>query len=272
MKRNILAVCAMALAVSACGFIETGDVGIRTQFGKVEKQELGEGFYTAFTSSVTEWSAKETTLDLNDLTPKAKDNLSLKDLDVSVFYQVSPGAIADLYIKYSNQHQRDEHGKWHAGAGVVQRLARNVVYEEAAKHDSLTMHTKRELMASGIKDALQRELDSSDKGSIHVTKVVIRSLVTDGSIEQAIQNVVRAQKELEQMAMQTQIAQKQAEVEVAKARGIAQANQIINSSLTREYLQHERNEVLKTFALKGGSNTVVLDAGSTAPLLNIGSK
>lgn len=271
MKR-ILVLCAAsaALTLSACGFIETGDVGVRTQFGAVEKQELGEGFYTALTSSVREFSAKETTLDLENLTPKAKDNLSLKDLDVSVFYQVRPGAVADLYVKYSNQHQRDEHGKWHAGAGVVQRLAKNVIYEEAAKHDSLTMHTKREVMALGIKDTLQRELDATDKGSFVITKVVIRSLVTDSSIELAIQNVVKSQKELEQMTMQTQIATKQAEVEVAKARGIAQANQIINSSLTREYLQHERNEVLKTFANKGGSNTVVLDAGTTAPLLNIG--
>ena len=54
---------------------------------------------------------------------------------------------------------------------------------------------------------------------------------------------------------------------------IAKANQIINQSLTREYLQHESNLVLQKFAEKGGASTVVIPANmQTAPLINIGGK
>ena len=60
-------------------------------------------------------------------------------------------------------------------------------------------------------------------------------------------------------------------MEVKKAEGIAKANQIINQSLTREYLQHESNLALMKFAEKGGATTVVLPANmQTAPLINIG--
>ena len=55
-----------------------------------------------------------------------------------------------------------------------------------------------------------------------------------------------------------------------KAEGIAKANQIINQSLTREYLQHESNLALQKFAEKGGTATVVIPANmQTAPLINI---
>ena len=54
-------------------------------------------------------------------------------------------------------------------------------------------------------------------------------------------------------------------------RFIAKANQIINQSLTREYLQHESNLALHKFAEKGGTTTVVVPANmQTAPLINIG--
>jgi regulator of protease activity HflC (stomatin/prohibitin superfamily) len=104
-----------------------------------------------------------------------------------------------------------------------------------------------------------------------VTRVVIRSLTTDPAIEKAIQESVAAQKQLETTKQRIAIAEAEAQVEVKKAEGIAKANQIINQSLTREYLQHESNMALLKFAEKGGTTTVVLPANmQTAPLINIG--
>ena len=52
--------------------------------------------------------------------------------------------------------------------------------------------------------------------------------------------------------------------------GIARANAIINSSLTREYLQHESNLVLQKFAEKGGASTLILPANmQAAPLIQV---
>jgi hypothetical protein len=98
--------------------------------------------------------------------------------------------------------------------------------------------------------------------------VVVRSVVTDPSIEKAIQDAVANQKRLEAMTVQTEIAKKEAEVRVTEAQGIAEANRIIAGSLTREYLQHEANQALLEFARTGNTNTVVLPAnmsGNLAP-------
>ncbi|PIP12145.1 MAG: band 7 protein, partial [bacterium (Candidatus Stahlbacteria) CG23_combo_of_CG06-09_8_20_14_all_40_9] len=51
-------------------------------------------------------------------------------------------------------------------------------------------------------------------------------------------------------------AEKQAEVKVVEAKGIAQAQRIINRTLTVKYLQHEAIEAYK--ALAGSPNTTFI--------------
>lgn len=271
-----LAVLAVVVGVTSCGTIESGNVGIRTTLGKVSPEEIEPGIYLGVPgiSRVQEFSAKEIGLDLNDLTPKARDNLSLRDLDVTVYYRVNQGAIADLYVKYAGQHVRDEGSRVLLPAyGLLQRVARNAIYEQASHIDSLVMHTQREELALAVRKSLQAELDGNDKGVFAVTRVVIRSLTTDPAIEKAIQESVAAQKQLETTKQRIAIAEAEAQVEVKKAEGIARANQIINQSLTREYLQHESNLALQKFADKGGTTTVVIPANmQTAPLISIGNK
>ena len=276
-KRILLGILVLlgALALlTSCGTVESGNVGVRTTLGKVNPEEVEPGLYFGLPgiSRVQEFSAKEIGLDLNDLTPKARDNLTLRDLDVTVYYRVAAGSIADLYVKYSGQHTRDEGSRVNLPAyALLQRLARNAIYEQASRIDSLVMHTRRDELAAAVSKALQVELDTNDKGVFAVTRVVIRSLTTDPAIEKAIQESVAAQKQLETTKQRIAIAEAEAQVEVKRAEGIAKANQIINQSLTREYLQHESNLALQKFAEKGGTTTVVIPANmQTAPLISIG--
>ncbi len=68
---------------------------------------------------------------------------------------------------------------------------------------------------------------------------------------------MQAQKRLEAKKVEVEIANKDAEIEIARAKGIAEANAIINESLTPEYLQHELNEALKLFAENEGDVVVI---------------
>lgn len=270
----LVVIAAIGLGVTSCGTIETGNVGVRTTLGKVDLEEIEPGLYFGVPgiSRVTVFSGKEIAIDLNDLTPKARDNLSLRDLDVTVYYRAASTSIADLYVKYATQHQRDEgSGVVLPAYGVVFRLARNAVYEQASKIDSLVMHTQRDELAGAVQKGLQADLDANDKGVFAVSRVVIRALTTDPAIEKAIQESVAAQKQLETTKQRVAIAEAEAQVEIKRAEGVAKANQIINQSLTREYLQHESNLALHKFAEKGGTTTVVIPATmQTAPLINIG--
>ena len=66
--------------------IDSGNVGVTKTLGTVDLDEVGPGLHLRlpFITEVRQFSAKENSFDLTDLTPKAADNLSLRDLDVTV--------------------------------------------------------------------------------------------------------------------------------------------------------------------------------------------
>ena len=242
--------------------IESGNVGVRKTLGKVNPEEATPGLNIKMPviTSITEFVGKEIAIDLTDLTPKAADNLSLRDMDVTIFYRADSGQIADLYVKYANAHQYDEESDSYFPAyRLVYRESRRAAYETVARIDSLTMHKKREQIADFIKTRLQETLDSNDPNVFEVTRVVIRSILTDPSIEESIREAVANQKRLEAKQVMVEIERKNAEIEAIRAEGIANANNIINKTLTSEYLQHELNLTLQKFA-ETGANTIVVPA------------
>lgn len=264
---------AAGLIFSAAGTIQTGNAGTRTTLGIISKEEIEPGIYLKWPiiSTVQEFSAKDIVIDISDLTPKAKDNLSLRDMDVSIYYRANPKYIAELSSKYASQSVRHNDGYYMPAYELVWRIARNACYEEIAKLDSLLIHTQREQLGTEIAKKLQEELDRTDKDVFTISRVVIRSVQTDPSIEQSIQQAVANQKRLEAMQVQTEIAKREADIKITEARGISEANKIIAGSLTREYLQHEANQALLKFAEKGNSNTIVVPSGMTVtPLINTG--
>lgn len=112
-------------------------------------------------------------------------------------------------------------------------------------------------MGQQILDQTQKTLNEQDPGVFRVSRVIIRSVLTDPSIEKSIQDAVDAEKKLEAKKIQVEIAQKDAEIVIARVHGIAKANDIINDSLTPEYLQHEMNTALIKFAEQGNSAVVI---------------
>ena len=238
--------------------VDTGHVGVERTLGKVDltETEPGMNFKMPLLTTAYEFSAKEIALDLDDLRPKAADNLSLKDLDVTVYYNAAPHAIADLMVKYANASYNASEALLPA-YGIVYREARGAVYEEVAKVDSLELHRMRDALQTSIQDSLQRRLADKDGDALLVSRVVVRALNTDPSIEESIREAVANQKKLEAKQISVEIAIKDAEIEIERARGIAEANRIINESLTAQYLQHEINVALQSFAENEGQLVVM---------------
>ena len=112
--RSAAAVFVSILVITSLYFtvvlIESGNVGVRKTLGKVNPEESTPGLNLKMPviTSITEFVGKEIAIDLTDLTPNAADNLSLRDMDFTIFYRADSGHIADLYVKYANAHQYDE--------------------------------------------------------------------------------------------------------------------------------------------------------------------
>ena len=84
-----LSVLVITLLFFSIVLIESGNVGVRKTLGKVSPEEVTPGLNlkAPMITQITEFVGKEIAIDLTDLTPKAADNLSLRDMDVTVFYK-----------------------------------------------------------------------------------------------------------------------------------------------------------------------------------------
>lgn len=253
-----LVILALITVTTSIYVVETGHVAVIRTLGKVNVNEVGEGihFKLPFIQHVEKYVAKEINFTHVDLRPKAADNLSLEDLDVTVYYRVNPSAIAETEIKYAGTRQRGETG-WLPAYGLIYQESRGAAYDAVSQIESLELHKMREQLGTTIAEKLQNRLEHKDPGTFDVTRVIIRALNTDPSIEQSIQMAVQNEKKLEAKKLEVEIAQQDAQIEIERAKGIAEANKIINASLTPEYLQHEINKALSSFADNSGSVVVI---------------
>lgn len=267
---------ATAALLGACSQIDTGNVGVERTLGKVSAEALAPGIYFTLFKTVDEFTAKEVSFSLNDLTPKSRDNLTMKDVDIDIYYKTTPEAIPGLFTKYQGdvvQHRqvvRDGTSDLVMAYSRVSREAREAVYKAIAQLDATTMHTKRTELAEMVRSGLQRELDANDKGAFVVTAVNVRNLLTDPAIEAAIRQRAETDQAIERKRKEVELAKAEAERLIVEAEGQARANQIVSASLTPALKEIKLAELQRDAAVaiagKAG-NTVLLGSGSPAVLV-----
>lgn len=262
MKKLIIAV-AVASTIVGCGRISTGEIGVRQDFSKkIEMEEVPVGWYGALLTNVYTYEIRETQIEFSDLTPKAKDNLSLKDLDVSVFYTINPNQVAETVTKYSNMTATNRDGQNYPAFELVARMGRGAIYDAVAQYDSLVIHTKRGDLESGILSRIQKDLDASDPNVFKVTKVVVRSITTDPALEASIQQSVQVQKQVEAKKQELELAKAEAARLIVEAEGLAKRNKLLSDSITPNLIEYKRALALENCAEKPGC--VMINGGASA--------
>ena len=200
----------LVATLGACTQIDTGNIGVESTLGQVKKETMPPGVYFTMFKRVTEVSAKELRLELNDMKPQTKDKITLADLDVDVFYQIDSSKAAEIMTKWPGDavELKGEEGV-RLGNNYVTRQAREAIYNAISQYGSEPVHTERVSIAAKVVESLQKDLDeSAGKGMFFVRSANVRNLVTDPALEAAIK---------ENANRNFQIASKQKEVELAKA-------------------------------------------------------
>lgn len=269
---------ALTALLAGCTQIDTGNIGVERTLGKVSAEALPPGIYLTVFKTVDEFTAKEIGFQLNDMTPKSRDNLTMKDVDIDVYFKVMPTAIPGLFTKYQGDVVR--HGDVVQNGtkdlviaySRVSREAREAVYKAVAEMEATTMHTKRADLSERVRAGLQQELDANDKGAFVVTAVNVRNLLTDPAIEAAIRQRAETDQAIERKRKEVELAKAEAERLVVEAEGQARANQIISASLTPALKEIKLAELQRdaALAIAGKAGNTVLLGGGAQPLVNVG--
>jgi regulator of protease activity HflC (stomatin/prohibitin superfamily) len=208
---------ALALAIAAlpaCTRIETGEVGVRVGFDKqVQSGELLPGsFNQVLIGDVLTFPIKDVNVKLEDMTPVAKDNSTMKDFDAVVIYNINQAQVAELYSQKSQAFHARHNGDIYLMYNYIVQATRNAIYKEARKYEALDMADNRQAMEQAIKEQVQKTLvDEKLDGSLVVGQVLIRNIVPADSVVESANALVRAKNEYKQKEVEVQTAKKEAE-------------------------------------------------------------
>jgi len=253
--------------ISACTRIETGEVGLRRGFDKqVSGQELLPGsFNQVIVGEVLTFPIKDVSVKVEDMTPLAKDNSTMKDFDALVVYNINQANVSDLYNTKNKSFHAVHNGDVYLMYNYIFNATRNAIYKASRKYEALDMADNRQVMEADIREIVIKTLaDEKLDGMINVSQVLIRNIVPADAIVASANELVKAKNEL-----------KQKEVEVATAQAEARRIAALNSNAGAiQYMDAQARmkqadaalEVAKAIATFKG-NTLVIGGGAN---VNVG--
>lgn len=257
-----LSVIAAAVAMTAaCTRIETGEVGVRVGFDKqVQSGELLPGsFNQVLIGDVLTFPIKDVNVKLDDMTPVAKDNSTMKDFDAVVIYNINQAQVAELYSTKSQAFHARHNGDIYLMYNYIVQTTRNAIYKEARKYEALDMADNRQAMEQAIKEQIQKSLaDEKLDGSLIIGQVLIRNIVPADSVVASANDLVRAKNE-----------QKQKEVEVRTAKLEAERMQALSNQGAQSiaYMQAQAMMNISEGIKNGRVQTIVVPANFNALMM-----
>ncbi|MEA3432825.1 MAG: prohibitin family protein [candidate division WOR-3 bacterium] len=236
--------------------VSPGFVGIRVLFGKVVEPTLKEGLHfvnplasvirvdTRTQAYTMSGMVREGRVRGDDaISALTKEGLRVK-LDLTIWYRVDPEKAGEIYRTIGMGYEDK----------IVRPGVRTVIRDITSRFTTEDIYAeKRPQVTAAIQSVAKEMLE--DRGMI-CEKVLVRNVALPEKVRDAIDLKLAAEQDALKMEFVLKKAEKQAEVKVVEAKGIAQAQRIINRTLTVKYLQHEAIEAYK--ALAGSPNTTFI--------------
>ena len=215
MKRILtLSVLAAAVLATGCTRIETGEVGLRVGFDKqVKTEELLPGsFNQTIIGDVITFPTKEITVKVEDMTPLAKDNSTMKDFDAMITYNINQAQVAEIYNSKNKSFHAKHDGDVYLMYNYVFNATRNAIYKSARKYEALEMGDARQAMETEIKEQVIKTLaEEKLDGTIVISQVLIRNIVPADSVVASANELVKAKNEFKTEEVKVATARKRNE-------------------------------------------------------------
>jgi len=254
-------IAAAVTSMAACTRIETGEVGLRVGFDKqVSNQELLPGsFNQVLIGDVLTFPVKDVNVKLDDMTPLAKDNSTMKDFDAVVIYNLNQSQVAELYNTKSKAFHVEHKGDTYLMYNYIMQTARNAVYKAAREYEALDMNDQRAAIEVKVKEIMQSSLrDEKLDGAITISQVLVRNIIPADSVVASANELVRAKNELKQ---------KEVEVKTAEAEARRMAALANQSSSSIAYMQAQAALNISEGIKNGKVQTIVVPANFNALMM-----
>ena len=205
--------------------IKTGEIGIKTKFGKITNTTKNEGIvWKSPLEKIEKLDIKVQKYENeNALDTSTKDMQVVNNIKVSVNYKIDGEKAIDLYKKVGMNYQTI----------ILEPSIQETIKGVISKYTSEELVTKRSEISLDINNVLN---DKLQQYGINSVSVAINNFDFSEAYNQAIEKKAVAEQEVETSKNQLEKAKVDAETKKVKAQGDAEANALLEKSLTKEIL------------------------------------
>ncbi len=179
----------------------------------------------------------------------AKDDLNVS-FQVHAVLAIESGGVEEVVLERGGS-------EWYPR--FVKEPFRTFVRREVQRLDSRDIKSRRGEVAEAVREELTAYLRETP---FRVVSLVVGNIDYPSIVAQAVEQKLAAMQLLEEKETQREIAKRDAEIRVEEAKGIAEAQKIINATLTPNYLQHEAIQAQLKMAESPNHSTVYIPVGS----------
>jgi regulator of protease activity HflC (stomatin/prohibitin superfamily) len=218
---------ALAFAGTACTIIEDGEVGVLKTFGSISDEPVGRGpnFVFPIVRQIEKWNIKRQ--DVKETADVPSSEGLIVRLETSLQFRVKPD-MAPFIRKNTGRNFRDV---------LLVPYFRNEIRDVVSAYPVRSIYSEegRNQIAARIQENLQQSLTSE---GIEILVVLLRDVQLPARFKESIEAKLTAEQRVQQKDFELAQAKKDAEIEVARARGAAQAQEIVRSTLSSSYLHY----------------------------------
>jgi len=247
--------------------VESGEVGVKTLFGKVNNDVLYSGL------NIVNPMMKVTTFDvktqnytmsgIHDEGSKAGDDairvLSADGLeviiDLSVLFKVKPSSAPDI-LRTIGTDYLDK---------IVRPIARTAIRDNAVSYDAVALYSsKRDEFQNKIFNTINK---SFIKRGLELEQLLVRNITLPASVKTTIESKINAEQDAQKMTFVLQKERQEAERKRVEAQGIADYQRILSTGLSDKQLQYETIKAQKEIALSPNTKVIIMGNGKNAPII-----
>lgn len=215
---TFVALATISFLLSSTVSVGTGQIAVMTRFGRVTGQELGEGFH------VKNPFDKANKYDVKVQKLEAEAAAASKDLqDVSstlvINYSLEAGKVSEVHRTVGSSYKEK----------LIDPAIQEVFKSSTAKFDATTLITERATVKTEAQNLLQERLG---KYGIVVNDLSITNFSFSAEFTAAIEAKQVAQQQAQQAVFNAEKAKQDAQAEIEKAKGQAEAQRLQQETLT----------------------------------------
>lgn len=247
--------------------VESGEVGVKTLFGKVNNDVLYSGLNIVNPMmKVTAFDVKTqnyTMSGVNDEGGKVGDDairvLSADGLeviiDLSVLFKVKPSAAPEV-LRTIGTDYLDK---------IVRPIARTAIRDNAVSYDAVALYSsKRDEFQNKIFNTINK---SFTKRGLELEQLLVRNITLPASVKTTIESKINAEQDAQKMTFVLQKERQEAERKRVEAQGIADYQRILSTGLSDKQLQYETIKAQKEIALSPNTKVIIMGNSKNAPII-----